>query len=74
MKESDILHQNGDFWVFEPRPGEFHVMRSGATHSETESVYADKSLAIARGDYLARRDAIISRDAIRTAVRSKVKS
>lgn len=57
MKESDILYESGGFWVFEPKPSEFHVMRSGATHSVTESAYADKSLAIARCDYLAKRAA-----------------
>lgn len=53
MKERDILHENGAFWVLKAG-GAFHVMRQGITHSTTESAYADLSLAKARCDYLAK--------------------
>lgn len=60
MKESDILHESGRFWVFKDRYG-FHVMASGSTVSVGDSSYADKSLAIARCDYLARREIELGR-------------
>lgn len=55
MRESDILHENGNYWVMRNSRG-YHVMVAGATYSVSESSYADLSLAIARVDYLARRE------------------
>lgn len=56
MTERDILHENGGYWVTKHN-GLFIVMKNGATHSVmVDGVgYADKSLAIARCDYLAKR-------------------
>lgn len=56
LKESSILHENGNYWVMQDGRG-YHVMVAGATHSVSESSYADPSLAIARVDYLAQRAA-----------------
>lgn len=61
MRESDIMHENGRFWVGRTRsPPSFTVYRTEVTHSVPDSSYAkDKdglSLAIARCDYLAKRD------------------
>jgi len=53
-KERDIVHENGRYWVLSDRDG-FTVMRNGATHAVSDSTYTDKSLAIARADYLAKR-------------------
>lgn len=51
MRERDIVHECGDFWV--GRTGSsFTVYRSGATHSTADSSYDDLSLAVARCDYL----------------------
>ena len=52
MKESDILHEAGQFWVAKNTAGGFVVYKLGITHSTSDSVYADKSLAIARCNYL----------------------
>lgn len=55
MKEKDILHENGQFWVTCIR-GLYYVMKSGITHSTSEpTAYADLSLAIARCNYQAKR-------------------
>lgn len=56
MKESDVLHENGAFWVMKSG-GLFHVMKSGVTHSESMDgvAYPDFTLARARCDYLARK-------------------
>lgn len=61
-KESDIAHENGCFWVLkDAKRGRYTVMRATSTHSESESAYrldADGlSVAIARCDYLATRQA-----------------
>lgn len=52
IKESDILHENGGFWVLN-HPAGFHVMRRGLTHSACDSAYAEFDLAVARCNYLA---------------------
>lgn len=56
MTEDDILHERNGYWVKnDRRSGKqiFTVMRSGLTHSVSDSSYDDLSLAIARCDYLA---------------------
>lgn len=53
-RERDIVHENGRYWVLADRDG-FTVMRNDATHAVSDSTYANKSLAIARADYLAKR-------------------
>lgn len=57
MRESDIMHENGAYWVGRTKSG-YVVFRSGVTHSTSDSAYelnADGlSIAIARCDYLAR--------------------
>jgi hypothetical protein len=53
-KESNILHENGNCWVSKTKQG-YTVWVCGITHSTSDSVYADLSLAIARCDYLAKR-------------------
>ena len=65
MRESDIMHENGEFWVArEPRG--FVVYRNAAWSSTSDSAYersADGlSIAIARCDYLAKRRASQIRD------------
>lgn len=54
-RESDIVHQNGIFWVLR-RNGIYHVMRDGVTAASSESSYREPSLAIARCNYLAKGD------------------
>ena len=58
MRESDILHESGPFWVGRD-PASYIVWRSGVTHSTSDSAYPKTldglSIAIARCDYLARR-------------------
>lgn len=56
MNEHDIVYENGRAWVLK-RGAAFVVFVAGVTHSKSDSAYADKSLAIARADYLARRAA-----------------
>jgi len=60
MRESDIMHESGGFWVSRERSA-FTVYRIGLTHSTSDSSYARTddglSLAIARCDYLAKRAA-----------------
>lgn len=57
MRESDIMHQAGPFWVGRQSQG-YTVFRDGLTHATSDSTYprdADGlSLAIARCDYLAK--------------------
>jgi hypothetical protein len=60
MKVSDILHENGMFWVLKDtykNKTSFTVMKNTITHSESvdDVTYLDVSLAIARCDYLAKR-------------------
>lgn len=33
MKESDILYENGRYWVYGNPKGFYEVMRAGSTHS-----------------------------------------
>ena len=59
MKEKDILHENGKFWVLADNfqgMTTFTVMQNVGTHSVSvdDVTYGDKSLAIARCDYLAK--------------------
>jgi hypothetical protein len=60
MKERDIKHENGRFWVGDTR-NSYTVYRGGPTHSTPDSSYARTpdglSIAIARCDYLAKRAA-----------------
>lgn len=57
-KEEDIVHENGEFWVLREK-GRYSVLRSGLTHSTSDSAYARNedglSIAKARCDYLAQR-------------------
>lgn len=59
MKESDIVHEIGDYWVARQRGG-YTVFRSGSLTSVSDSTYArdddGHSLAVARANYLAKRD------------------
>lgn len=59
MRESDIMHENGNFWVARG-PKSYIVFKAGITHSVSDSAYektADGlSIAIARANYLAKRD------------------
>lgn len=59
MREADILHQAGLYWVAATR-GSYTVYRDGLTHATPESSYAKTpdglSIAKARADYLARRE------------------
>ncbi len=58
--ESDILHENGAFWVCRERNA-YTVFRNGVTAATSDSSYAKTpdglSIAKARCDYLAKRDA-----------------
>jgi len=62
MRESDILYENGKFWVLKDKhkgKQTYTVMFTGITHSESvdDVTYPDLSLAVARCDYLAKRNA-----------------
>jgi len=56
MRESDIKHENGAFWVLDNKTS-YVVMRIGSTHSTSDSAYEHTkdglSIAIARVNYLA---------------------
>ncbi len=58
--ESDILHENGAFWVCRERNA-YTVFRNGVTAATSDSSYAKTadglSIAKARCDYLAKREA-----------------
>jgi hypothetical protein len=58
MRESDIVHENGDYWVLSDKSG-YLVLKTGVTHSKTLCTFpkdADgRSLAIAYCDYQAER-------------------
>ncbi len=64
MKEADIMHENGDYWVARER-GSYTVYRIGVTHSTSDSAYARTadglSIAKARCNYLASRSNSLSR-------------
>ena len=56
MRESDIKHETGAFWVLDNKTS-YVVMRIGITHSTSDSAYEytpdGLSIAIARANYLA---------------------
>jgi hypothetical protein len=59
MQVSDILFENGKFWVLKDKHQgsvTFTVMQNVGTHSEScdDVTYPDVSLAIARCNYLAK--------------------
>ena len=58
MNEKSIKHENGPYWVCDTGKA-YAVMRTGITHSTSESAYARDadglSIAIARCNYLAKR-------------------
>ena len=54
MKESDILHEAGQYWVARNKAGAYVVYKAGVTHSTADSAYNDRTLAIARCNYLAK--------------------
>lgn len=56
IRESQILYENGNYWILEAKPGVYQVMVKGLTHSTCDSAYADFDLALARCEYLARRE------------------
>lgn len=61
MRESDILHEIGKYWVLRDKhQGKvtYTVMKNGITHSESvdDTTYPELSLAIARANYLNKRD------------------
>lgn len=60
MRESDIVHQVGRFWVWRGRT-QYTVFCDGITHATSDSAYEKTSdglsIAIARCDYLAKREA-----------------
>jgi len=61
MKESDIMHEVGSYWVGRDRKGKAYVVyKIGATHSVSDSAYdmTDDGLSIAiyRCNYLANKE------------------
>ena len=56
MRESDIMHETGDYWVSRDRAS-YTVWKNGVTHSTSDSAYPKTpdglSIAIARCNYLA---------------------
>ena len=59
IRAKDIVHENGRRWVLDS-PAAYVVMTAGLTHSTSDSAYTRDpdglSIAVARCDYLARRD------------------
>jgi hypothetical protein len=59
MRESDIVHENGDYWVLSDKSG-YLVMMAGITHSKTLCTFPKtddgRSLAIAYCEYRAKHD------------------
>ena len=55
MKEANIIHENGKFWVYKLRADHFQVNATGVTHSVVLEAFADESLAVSYCDSLARR-------------------
>lgn len=54
-KESDILYEEGNFWVTETAPDEFSIFMVGLTHSiGIGEAYPTLDLASARVDYLSK--------------------
>lgn len=63
MRESDILHEVGSYWVGRDRELRAYVVyKIGLTHSTSDSAYGlnsdGLSIAIARANYLAKRDEV----------------
>lgn len=63
MKESDIIHEVGSYWVGRDRKlGAYVVYKIGLTHSTSDSAYGlnpdGLSIAIVRANYLAKRDEV----------------
>lgn len=61
MKESDILYQNGRYWIAKSKPsGDYVVYRDGITHAEAFSTFIGNSdglsLAKAYCDYRIKRE------------------
>lgn len=58
MREADILHRSGAYWVAATRDS-YTVYRDGLTHATPDSSYTRSPdglwLAIFRADYLARK-------------------
>ena len=58
-RESDIMHENGAFWVLRERDA-YSVCKNGLTHSTVDSAYPKTpdglSIAIAYCDYRAKRE------------------
>ena len=58
IKESQIKHENGAYWVLDTKRA-YEVLRAGSTHSVVDSAYARDadglSIAIARCNYLAQK-------------------
>jgi len=61
MRESDIVHDAGSYWVGKDR-GAYTVYAAGLTHSKPDSSYAldpdGLSIAIAYCNYRAKREAM----------------
>ncbi len=59
MKEHDIMHESGDYWVYRDKGVAYAVMKAGIAHSVCDSTYAPTpdglSIAVARCNYLAKR-------------------
>ncbi|MDE1188540.1 MAG: hypothetical protein PW844_19015 [Pantoea sp.] len=55
IREKDIAYENGKYWVLNHKSS-FHVMKSGITHATCDSNYATLDLAVARCDYLAKKE------------------
>ena len=53
MHERNIDRENGNYWVARQREA-YTVFVAGATHGVGDSAYIDRSVAIARCDYLAK--------------------
>lgn len=57
LKESDIMHENGNYWVAKLKDT-YCVFKIGITHSVLDSCYSKDasglSIAIARCNYLAK--------------------
>lgn len=67
MSESEIVYDNGNFWVHaDKKQSAYVVYRSGITHSVSDSAYAMNadglSIAKARADYLANRHASLNKN------------
>jgi hypothetical protein len=61
MRESDIKHENGKYFVLKNKQqNAYFVMKVGIIHSESDSAYSlnedGLSIAIARCNYLASRN------------------